>query len=392
MSWDGDEIVVAEQATYGEDGISRIAPDEHGQYMVNGWRWPWTVVDPADCDRIIGRPPTAGEQPALVMLPHSGLRVPHTRLAVTAIAVPHVGLADALAAILRLDDTLVGIAETDGRQPLVYRSVRGSRFGRERLAELAACCRRRGQPVTVDEFLRCLVEEYDLTVRAHHAAGRGDTLVRLTDPDGHILMIKSVSAPADARDRAHSRKCSFSSRHRPTASSGRSGLLWAGRFSPGSMAAEQPHSRCPCPLPSGAARPIPPTLDREQIVIETELVLKYCGQQIDPQALTDAVFADTSQPTVASELWDAINELRSTERSITGLVPTLEQSLRDVNQVLAAKHDDRIPLIDMTGVLQARGPRLDALLGRRAAQIDRLRSLTRLWVAQHPGPVTNPPH
>jgi hypothetical protein len=55
MYWDGDEIVVDQRVTYGEeDGVSRVAPDEQGPYVVNGWRWTWTKVDPADCDRIAG--------------------------------------------------------------------------------------------------------------------------------------------------------------------------------------------------------------------------------------------------------------------------------------------------------------------------------------------------
>jgi hypothetical protein len=55
MYWDGDEIVLDESAQYGPDeGISRIGPDNHGRYNVNGWRWTWQVVNPADCDNIAG--------------------------------------------------------------------------------------------------------------------------------------------------------------------------------------------------------------------------------------------------------------------------------------------------------------------------------------------------
>ncbi|WBB48460.1 hypothetical protein O3597_25820 [Verrucosispora sp. WMMA2044] len=119
-------------------------------------------------------------------------------------------------------------------------------------------------------------------------------------------------------------------------------------------------------------------------MIDTRLVLKYCGVRIDAHALTDAFPAGTDQPTVASELRDVLTALASTETHITRLVPTLRDALRDVEQVLAAGPDDRIPVIDSTGALQARGPRLDALIGRRTAQIEHLRAMTRLWVAQHP--------
>lgn len=121
-------------------------------------------------------------------------------------------------------------------------------------------------------------------------------------------------------------------------------------------------------------------------MIDISLVLKYCGERISAQALTDAALADTSQPTVASELRDVLTALTSTERTIADLVPHLNRSLLDVEKVLAAEPDDQVPLIETTGVLQARGPRLDALLGRRAAQIEHLRAIARLWTAQHPAP------
>ncbi|MFI7493075.1 hypothetical protein ACIBXA_32355 [Micromonospora echinaurantiaca] len=118
-------------------------------------------------------------------------------------------------------------------------------------------------------------------------------------------------------------------------------------------------------------------------MIATHLVLKYCAMPISAQALTDAARAD-APPTVASELLTALTALASTETQLTELVATIGHGLRDVEQVLAAGPDDRIPLIDPAGVLQARGPRLDALLARRAAQIDHLRAITRLWTARHP--------
>ncbi|MEV5691985.1 hypothetical protein [Micromonospora globbae] len=120
----------------------------------------------------------------------------------------------------------------------------------------------------------------------------------------------------------------------------------------------------------------------------THLVLKYCGVRVDADALTDAVRVDATRPTVASQLLDAVRALANTEAHIAQLVPTIGRALRDVEQVLAAGPDDQIPVIDTTGVLQARGPRLDALLARRAAQIEHLRAATRLWVAQHPDPAT----
>lgn len=59
MHWDGEDIIVDEAAQYGPDhGISRISPDPDGLYNVNGWRWTWQVVNPADCDSVAGTLPS----------------------------------------------------------------------------------------------------------------------------------------------------------------------------------------------------------------------------------------------------------------------------------------------------------------------------------------------
>lgn len=56
------------------------------------------------------------------------------------------------------------------------------------------------------------------------------------------------------------------------------------------------------------------------------LILKYCGERISAQALTDAIHADAIQPTVASELRDVLIALTSTERAIADLVRHLGRS------------------------------------------------------------------
>lgn len=126
-------------------------------------------------------------------------------------------------------------------------------------------------------------------------------------------------------------------------------------------------------------------------MIDTQLVLKYCGVRISAQALTDAGLVGTDQPTVASELCAALTALASTEAQLAQLAPALRDALRDVEQVLAAGPGDLIPFVDPTGALQARGPRLDVLIGRRAAQVEHLRALTRLWVRQHQESATTTP-
>ncbi|WP_416901328.1 hypothetical protein [Micromonospora echinospora] len=126
-------------------------------------------------------------------------------------------------------------------------------------------------------------------------------------------------------------------------------------------------------------------------MIDTQLILKYCGVRISAQALSAAIATGVDQPTVATELWHALTALASTEAQIAQLVPTLRDALQDIERVLAAGPDDRIPVVDSTGVLQARGPRLDALIGRRAAQVEHVRALTRLWGTRHPDPAPATP-
>jgi hypothetical protein len=42
MSFDDENIVADERRVYGDDkAISRISPDEHVRYIVNGWSWTW---------------------------------------------------------------------------------------------------------------------------------------------------------------------------------------------------------------------------------------------------------------------------------------------------------------------------------------------------------------
>ncbi len=84
MFWDGDQIVTDNRTRYGEpDAYERTGPDEHGSYIVNGWDWTWTAVDPDDCDHIAGTLPTADATVAFVPLVHRDASMPHGRFTVT---------------------------------------------------------------------------------------------------------------------------------------------------------------------------------------------------------------------------------------------------------------------------------------------------------------------
>ncbi|MDG4834163.1 hypothetical protein O7627_33400 [Solwaraspora sp. WMMD1047] len=120
----------------------------------------------------------------------------------------------------------------------------------------------------------------------------------------------------------------------------------------------------------------------------THLIVKYCGVQVDPQALA---WTDAPGPNLASELRDVLIALDSTESRIAQLLTAIDRGLRDVGTVLAAGPADQVPPIDQAGILRARGPHLDALLARRDAQIEHLRSIARLWVTQQSDPASGPP-
>jgi hypothetical protein len=85
LRFDGDDIVADQRAMYDDpQAIERISPDGEGQYVVMGWNWCWEAVDPYACDHIVGELPEPGDQQQWILLPHTGLRVPHDRLKVTA--------------------------------------------------------------------------------------------------------------------------------------------------------------------------------------------------------------------------------------------------------------------------------------------------------------------
>ena len=182
MFFAGDEIVVDEHAVHGEGALSRIAPDAHGRYVVNGWHWTWQVIDPAGCDRVAGQLP-AGEPP-LTRLVHSGLFVPDDRLKVTSLRRLATKGREAFTAVLRPGRARVGTIDNDGRGgATMYHAKRPDVFGWRHLEQFVSQCRHRGGPVADEFVLDCLVDEYDLARRIKHAqAGtRGRTIVRLVD-------------------------------------------------------------------------------------------------------------------------------------------------------------------------------------------------------------------
>lgn len=185
LRFEGDEIVLDERLVHGEaDGVSRICPSPGGRYVIFGWRWEWQTVDPADCDRIVGTPPTAAEQSARIPLIHSPLHVPHDRLTVTSLTESLTYNGVAFNATLCLDGTPVGVIQNEGNGGETWLPPHDpARFSWHDMHEFALRCRYRRQPTDEETVLNRLVTEYDLARRIA-ALPPNTILARSVDDDG----------------------------------------------------------------------------------------------------------------------------------------------------------------------------------------------------------------
>jgi hypothetical protein len=191
MRFDGDTIVVDETAVSGDaDAVTRIDPDQHGQYVVMGGSWTWQAIDPDDCDHIVGVLPAPGAQQQFVELPHTGLRVPHDRLRVTdLLALPGTAPATWLAT-LALDDTPVAEARSGADGSRLSRP--SAAFGRDDWGTYLSGCRHHGRTASEAQVLDALVTEYRVGQAACEAEADGAVLTRLLAADGTILRLRPV--------------------------------------------------------------------------------------------------------------------------------------------------------------------------------------------------------
>ncbi|HEX8628711.1 MAG TPA: hypothetical protein VF755_11125 [Catenuloplanes sp.] len=203
MYFDGDEIVVDERATYGEEGLSRIAPDDDGRYIVNGWRWTWQAVHPASCDRIVGKVPPPGQHQEYVLLTHTGMRVPHDRVRVAGLRHHPTGNGVALTALVHLDDTLVGTIRNSGDGgPTEYHCASSSAFNALHLQQYVAACRLRGASCATADVLEALVHEHEMSTVINGGVGQGAAVVRLLDKHGdELATLTAAPAPSDRFER-----------------------------------------------------------------------------------------------------------------------------------------------------------------------------------------------
>lgn len=198
MRWDGDDIVLNHRHTAcHKEVVDRFRPDTDGNYIVCGWNWTWEAVPPQACDRIAGIIPPEGEHQRWVQLTHTDMRVPHERLRVTTLRQHTTANGVAYTATLSLNGTEVGIIENHGNGGQTWLRPARTNLGRSPIDEFTHGCRLRGEPVSEEDVLVALVNEYDTDRIIRAATSAGATVVRLRDAGGHVLDLQLVSGRVD---------------------------------------------------------------------------------------------------------------------------------------------------------------------------------------------------
>lgn len=203
MYWDGDDVVTDNRAGHGDtDAFTRSSPDEHGHYVINGWDWTWTPVDPADCDRVAGTAPALGDEIAFIPLLHTDMTVPPASPHVRDLHTRQTPTGTASLVTLCRDGAAVAVIETDAAGDPIR--LYGSRaFTAADLTEFINHCRLRGRTPTGNEVLRALVDEYQITAILEFTLNRGGTLARQRDRNGEtVTEIVVIPEPSDPSRRS----------------------------------------------------------------------------------------------------------------------------------------------------------------------------------------------
>jgi hypothetical protein len=224
MWFDGDTLIV-DQRTVDQDpdSIDRITARDDGTWVVMGWNWCWTLVEPGDCDTVIGDLPMPDSQQVYVALTHvPAVRVPHDRFRVADSTLVD-GNPQLVAYGLADDGEPVGQVVVDRR--IGAREVRSADPDAEAMIRaFAEQCRRFGEPMSVPEVIDALIQEYDLGEYARRADADGYALVRLLDADGHVRHVRMLTIQRRARLQALRELV-----HRTGIPGGVTWELWTGR-------------------------------------------------------------------------------------------------------------------------------------------------------------------
>jgi hypothetical protein len=130
------------------------------------------------------------------VLPHTGLRVPHTRLRVSSLKTLPTPDGEAFTATLRLQGRIVGWIDNDGRGGPTGFRTNGTSFGwRDLQAYVATCRTAAGRAPSEDTVLDDLVEEYRCQRRVASADRTGHTALRLCEAfNGDVLHVGMATA------------------------------------------------------------------------------------------------------------------------------------------------------------------------------------------------------
>jgi hypothetical protein len=199
MWFDGDTIVVDQRCVDDDpDAFDRLTARDDGTYVVMGWNWCWTVVEPGDCDAIVGYLPAPERQQVYELLTHApGVRVPNNRLRVIA-----ADLADwdTDVVVYHLDHDGQHAADMTADRRAGTRGLLPAGADAETaIHRFADGCRRFGQPMTVPEVIDALVHEYDFSRYAARADADDQALLRLLDDDWRIRDVITLPNPAKPR-------------------------------------------------------------------------------------------------------------------------------------------------------------------------------------------------
>jgi hypothetical protein len=82
---------------------------------------------------------------------------------------------------------------------------------------------------------------------------------------------------------------------------------------------------------------------------------------------------------VADALIRAVHTVDGAEQELARLTAGIDHATASVTRTITAGPDERVPSLNTLGELQSRGSRFDALIAVRAACIDHLKELVRLW-------------
>lgn len=127
--------------------------------------------------------------PETVTLPHTGLQVPAKYPQIVSMASLPTTDGTALLALIRFGNRDIGTIEgtTNGRN-LWFRPISDA-FGPKWFDKFATQCRHQGQPVTRNQLMSLLVEEWQITDRLLRAVAEGQTLARFMRNDATQLTL-----------------------------------------------------------------------------------------------------------------------------------------------------------------------------------------------------------